>query len=114
MVGRSINHDLVFETLWGRVLEAWDDEKAHAAVLDYAVRTHALAELAASYRALKDDPDKGPLAKKKMQALVVTVTLMLESRRAPKGRPVPWWLTMSATLVCALVVAYLTLALLHR
>ena len=30
--------DLVFDTLWKRTLEEWDDDKRHAAVLDYAER----------------------------------------------------------------------------
>ena len=30
--------DLVFDTLWKRVLEAWDDDKPHVAILDYAIR----------------------------------------------------------------------------
>ena len=30
--------DPIFDALWARVLEAWDDEKRHAALLDHALR----------------------------------------------------------------------------
>jgi hypothetical protein len=31
--------DPVLEALWKRVLEAWDDDKTHAALLDHAMRS---------------------------------------------------------------------------
>jgi len=50
--------DAVLEALWKRVLDAWDDEKTHAALIEHAMRAQRLPETAGRYRALIDDPDK--------------------------------------------------------
>jgi hypothetical protein len=104
--------DAVLEALWKRVLETWDDEKAHAAVIDHAMREHRLPETAARYRALVEDPDKGALAKKKLDAIVVAATQMLMALKTPKpGKGVPIPITLSALGVCAVLLAWLGWAL---
>jgi hypothetical protein len=104
--------DAVLEALWKRVLEAWDDEKAHAALIDHAMREQQLPEAAGRYRALVDDPDKGALAKKKLDAIVLAATQMLLALKTPRsGNKVPLPITLSAFGVCAVLLAWLGWAL---
>lgn len=104
--------DRVLDALWERVLAAWGDEKAHAAVLDHALRANLLPEIAGRYRALVDDPEKGPVAKKKLDALVLAATNMLFSTKTPKpGQGVPIQITLSAFGICVALLAWLAFAL---
>lgn len=99
--------DAVLEALWKRVLGAWDDEKTHAALIEHAIREQRLPETAARYRALIDDPDKGALARKKLDAIVLAATQMLMALKTPKPGKVPVSITLSAFGVCALLLAWL-------
>ena len=103
--------DPVLEALWARVVEAWDDDKTHAALLDHAVRVQALPEIAGRYRQLVDDPKKGELAKKKLDAIVAAATQMLMSMKTPKPGKTPLPITLSAAGVCALLLAWLAYAM---
>ena len=103
--------DAVLEALWERVLEAWDDEKAHAALIDHALREQRLPDAAGRYRALVDDPDKGALAKKKLDAIVLAATQMLMAMKTPKPGKVPLSITLSAFGVCALLLGWLAWAM---
>ncbi len=99
--------DAVLEALWGRVLEAWDEDRAHAALLEYALRSQELPEVASRYRALLDDPQKGPLAKKKLDAIVTSATSMLWSTKTPTVGKVPLPITLSAFGVSFALLAWL-------
>jgi hypothetical protein len=99
--------DPVLEALWKRVLEAWDDDKTHAALLDQAMRSQTLPEIAGRYRALSEDPKKGPLAKKKLDAIVLAATQMLLSMKTPKPGKTPLPITLSAAGVAALLLGWL-------
>jgi hypothetical protein len=107
-------HDPLFDALWERVLSGWDDDKAHSAVLDHAIRTHALPELAGRYRPLASDPNKGEIAKKKLDAIVIAATQMLMSMRTPKPGKVPLPITLSAVAVSMIMLAWLAFALWGR
>lgn len=98
--------DLIFDTLWSRVLEAWDDDSTHAALLDYALRTENLPTAAGRYRALKDDPDKGETAKKQLDAIVLTATQLLFSMKTPPRPNVPWAFVGAVALLCALALGW--------
>jgi hypothetical protein len=107
--------DPVFEALWSRVLEAWDDEKTHAALLEHAIREQRLPDAAGRYRALKDDATKGERARKKLDAIVIAATQMLMAMKTPARVKVPWQITLSAVLVCLFLLAWLGLAIFrHR
>jgi hypothetical protein len=106
--------DPVLEALWKRVVEAWDDDKPHAAVLEHALREQQLPELAGRYRTLVDDPEKGALAKKKLDGIVLAATQMLMSMKTPKPGKVPLPITLSAFAVSALLLSWLAYALLHH
>lgn len=107
--------EATFEGVWKRVLEAWDDDTTHHAALVHALKTESLAEIAGRYRELLDDPDRGALAKKKIDGVVVAATqLMLATKTQPREK-VPWQWTASVAAVFVLVVAFLAYKLvLHR
>jgi hypothetical protein len=99
--------DIVFDTLWGRVLEAWDDDKPHHAALDYALKTQRLPNLAGKYRALVDDPEKGARAQKKIDGIVVAATQMMMATKTPPRTKTPWQWTLSVAIISALVCGWL-------
>jgi hypothetical protein len=103
--------DPVLEALWKRVVEAWDDDKTHAALLDHALRAQRLPEIAGRYRVLVEDPDKGALAKKKLDAIVAAATQMLWSMKTPKPGSVPLPITLTAFAISALLLAWVAWAL---
>ncbi len=84
--------DEALDTLWKLALAEWNEPKRHAALLELALGTNRLPDLAGRYRALKDDPEKGALAKKRLDAIVVAATQMLmataSSRTKAKTPPV--------------------------
>lgn len=106
--------DAVLEALWGRVVERWDDEGVHAAVLEHAVRAQRLPDLAGRYRALADDADRGPLAKKRLDAIVARATTMLLSMQTPKPQKIPLSITLSAFGICAFLLGLLGWAMWGR
>ncbi|HEY8038878.1 MAG TPA: hypothetical protein VIF15_03760 [Polyangiaceae bacterium] len=103
--------DPVLDALWKRVLEAWDEDKPHAALLEHALRSEALPQIAGRYRALTDDPEKGPLAKKKLDAIVMAATQMLMSMKTPKPGKTPLPITLSAVGICVLLLGWVAYAL---
>ncbi|MDP9002257.1 MAG: hypothetical protein M3O46_19360 [Myxococcota bacterium] len=105
------SQDPVLDALWMRVLERWDDEHLHAALLELALGTQALPEIAGRYRALVDDPEKGEVAKKKVDAIVIAATQMLMSMRTPKPGKVPLPITLSAFAICMVTLSWLAFAL---
>ena len=99
--------DALFEALWTKVVESWDDDKPHQAILQHALSTQNLPELAGRYRKLKDDPEKGPRAQKKIDGIVVAATQMLMATKTPPRTKTPLSWTLSAAMLFALVIAFL-------
>ena len=99
--------DAIFDALWKRVLEAWDDDKPHQAALSYAIEKQMLPTIAGRYRKLFDDPEKGERAKKKIDAIVTAATQMLFATKTPPREKIPWQWTASVAVVMGLVVAFL-------
>lgn len=99
--------DALFEALWAKVLERWDDDKPHQTLLQHALDKQKLPELAGRYRALKDDPDKGARAQKKIDGIVVAATQMLMATKSPPRTKTPWTWTASAALLFGLVIAFI-------
>jgi hypothetical protein len=106
--------DAVLEALWQRAIEAWADERAHAALLEHAMGSGALPEIASRYRRLADDPDKGPGAEKRLERIVVAATQMLLATKMPRPGKTPLSITLSAVAVCLLLMAWLAFALWGR
>lgn len=103
----SEDSDAVLEALWSRVLEAWEDDKPHHAALDYALKAQKLPELAGRYRALKDDPEKGARAQKKIDGIIVAATQMMMATKTPPRTKTPWQWTASVAIASAIVCAWL-------
>lgn len=103
----AMGNDALFEALWKRVLESWDEDKPHAAILDHAVRSEMLPELAGRYRAHKEVPGHEERAKKKLDALIVAATQMLMATKTEKPEKAPWQLTVGVALVCVIVLVWL-------
>lgn len=106
--------DVVFEKLWQRVVEAWDDEKVHGAFLDYAIRAQKLPDAAGRYRSLKDDPARSALAKKKLDGIVLAATQMLMSMKTPPRTKVPLSITLSAFAVCLILLGWVAFLVFGR
>jgi FMN-dependent NADH-azoreductase len=106
--------DPIFESLWSRVLEAWDEDKPHQAILEYALRAERLPDLAGRYRVLKEDAAKGERAKKQIDALVNAATQMMLAMKTPARVKPPASLTLTAFAIAALVMALLAWAVFGR
>jgi hypothetical protein len=103
--------DPILDALWERVLVAWGEDKTHAALLEHALRVQALPEVAGRYRALVDDPERGAVARKKLDLIVVTATQSLMAMKTPKPGKTPLSITLSAFGVCAALLGWLAWAL---
>ena len=104
-------NDPVLEALWARALEAWDDDRAHAALLAHALSAQLLPELAGRYRALADDADRSAGAKKRLDAIVVAATSTLMAMKTPRPGKVPIPITLTAFAVSMLLLGYLAWAI---
>ncbi len=107
--------DPAFEELWKRVLEAWDDDKTHGAMLEYALRTEQLADVAGRYRAIKEkDPSKAEKAQKRLDAIVIAATQLMMSMKTPQSTKVPLPITLSAAGIFIVTLAFLAWILLQK
>ncbi len=111
----ELGADPLFEALWAKVIEAWDDDKTHASVLEYALTAEKLPDLAGRYRHLKDhDPEKRDKAQKRLDAIVLAATQLMMSMRTPPNTKIPLPITLSVAGLFACAVAFAAYALLHR
>lgn len=106
----------LLDALWKRVLEAWDEDKPHQALLEYALRAQKLPDVAGRYRAIKEsDPEKATRAQKKIDGIVIAATqLLMATKSAPeqyKMSPTTTALLFAATL---LFLAWLGHVVFHR
>lgn len=105
--------DAIFEALWKRTLEAWDDDKPHNAILDHALKSEKLPDLAGRYRELKDDPVKGARAQKRIDAIVLAATQMMLATKTPPRTKTPWQWSAAAIATFVIVCAWLYFQLVH-
>lgn len=106
--------DPTLDALWTHVLEDFDAEARHNAVLAYAAQQQKLPELARLYRGERENPARTQICDKKMQGIVVAATMLLESAKTPKRASIPWSITLSAFAVAAILIGLLAHALLRR
>jgi hypothetical protein len=106
--------DPLLDTLWKQVLDAWDEDKRHGALLEYAVRGGKLPDLAGLYRSLREDPDKGKRAQKQLDAIVLSATQMMLAMKSPERTKVPLPITLSAAGIFVAMLLFLAYALFHR
>jgi hypothetical protein len=104
----------LLEALWKRVIEDWEDEKTHAALLQHAVRVGALPEIAGRYRTVASDPTKAEVAQKKINGIMAAATEMLMSMKTPRPGKVPLPITLSALAICLTMLGWLAMVLWGR
>jgi hypothetical protein len=97
----------VFEMLWKNVLERWEEDPPHRAVLEHALKTENLPELAGRYRALKDDAEKGERAQKKIDGIVAAAMQLMMATKTPPRTKTPWQWSAAAAVVFLIVCAWL-------
>lgn len=105
--------DVILETLWDRALEAWDEDKVHVALLDFALRRSKLPDLAGRYRKVKDDPKLGPRAQKRLDAIVIAATQMMMATKTPVRTKNPPWLNATAATITVLLLGGLIYAVFY-
>ncbi len=111
----EVQPDPIMAALWTRALESWDDDKVHLALLDHAMRTQNLPDLAGRYRVVQDagDEAKAPIAKKRLDAIVVAATHMLLAMKSPPRQGLPRSITLSAAGVCVFLVSLVAYAIMR-
>jgi hypothetical protein len=102
-------NDAMLEALWARVVEAWDDDKPHHALLEYAIREQKLPDVAGRYRKVKDaEPERAARAQKKLDGIVIAATQMLMAMKTPAPTTkAPPWLTLTAFFVSVVLLGWL-------
>ncbi len=103
-----------FEALWQRVLERWEDDKPHAAILEFALRTEQLPEIAGRYRKLLEDPARAERAQKRLDAIVLAATQLLLSMKTPPTTKVPLSISLSAFGIFLFTLCFVAYMFLHR
>lgn len=106
--------DPIFEALWARALDAWEDDKPHHALVEHALRAQKLPDLAGRYRGLFEDPARGERARKQIDRIVAAATQLMFATKTPTRTKTPWSWTASAAIVFAIVVTWLFFALFKR
>jgi len=97
----------VLDALWTGVINGWDDDDRHRKFLDHARETGALMEAARRYGSLRDDPERGELAKKRLGAISLLVTNELYATKSPPPtKKAPRWLVALAVLVCVVLLGW--------
>jgi hypothetical protein len=96
----------LFEQLWTRTLEDWGNQKMHDALLDLAKAQEKLADLGGRYRVIVEANDeRSAYAKKRIDAIVITVTFMLTAAKT-EPKQAPKWFKWVVMLVCGSVIAW--------
>jgi hypothetical protein len=96
----------VLDALWTGVINGWDDDDRHRKFLDHAREVGGLMEAARRYGSLRDDPERGALAKKRLGAISLLVTNELYATRSPQTKKAPRWLVALAVVVCVALLGW--------
>ena len=78
--------DPVLEALWKKVLDHWDDDRAHGEFLDHCQQADQLVEAAVRYRGMTGDRERGPTAQKRLAAVGLLAVAKLEATRTTQRR----------------------------
>lgn len=81
--------DTLFEALWKKVVDDWENDAAHGTFLQHCQDNGQLAEAAARYRGMSGDSERGPSAEKRLQAVAMLAIANLESQRSSTARRPP-------------------------
>lgn len=103
------------DLLWANVEARWDDDKAHAAFLEFAAAKGELPEAAGRYREIKDaGGPRSELAQKKLSAIMLIAMQMLASERTDPAKKPPKWLTFVVFAVSFAIVAWVARLVFRR
>ncbi len=95
---------IVFRALWSGVVNDFDNDERHAKFLDHAHRTDRLLDAARRYSTLKDDPELGAQAQKRLAGITLLAThAMLATKSTPRRRPPPWVYVLTVVVCCSLL-----------
>jgi len=98
---------VILDALWTGVVNGWDDDDRHRKFLDYARETGGLMEAARRYGSLRDDPERGDLAKKRLAAISLLMTNELYATRTSQPlKKAPTWLVALAVTVCVALLGW--------
>jgi hypothetical protein len=101
--------DTTLEALWKNVLDRWENDAAHHAFLEHCQRSGALDEAAVRYRGMKGDRERGPIAEKRLAAVLILALSKLEvtrSRPEPTPSALGKWLLVSFFLAGSLLLLW--------
>jgi hypothetical protein len=106
-------NDPELEALWKRVLDGWEQDRAHGAFLEHCQQSGQLAEAAARYRGMVGDRQRGELAKKRLEGVAVLAIAALEASRTPSSggrrQTGAWLLVLFFVAASIALLAYLGL-----
>jgi hypothetical protein len=106
---------VVLDALWSGVINGWDDDERHTKFLDHARNVGALPEAARRYGKLKEDPERGELAKKRLGAIALLATQQLYATRTSKTtKRANRWIVMVGVAVCLALLGWAALAFTGR
>ncbi len=101
--------DPIFDALWKRVIDRWEDERAHAELLQHAQVTEQLAEAASRYAAARADPNRAAVAEKRIEAVSLLATSALLADRADRLPTLPRWFTFALAVALSATVGFVLL-----
>lgn len=96
---------IVFDALWSGVVNGFENDERHAKFLDHAHRNGRLLDAARRYAALKDDPERGEAANKRLAAITMLATQEMLATKSTRRRRPPPWLYVLTVLVCGGLLA---------
>jgi hypothetical protein len=110
--GESVSEG--FAEAWAALEADWDNEKLHHAALELAKITGEMPILGGRYRAIVErNTERSAYAKKRIDALVLTATLMLQSERTEPQKP-SRWLSYGIALLCGAAVLWVARTIFNR
>ncbi len=101
--------DSTLEALWKNVIDNWDNDASHAQFLQHCQSTEQLAEAAARYAGMGGDRDRGPAAKKRLDAVTILATSSLLALRSERSSGLPKWFTWLTLFVFSALGGYVLL-----
>jgi hypothetical protein len=97
------------DVLWKNVLERWEDDAVHQAFLQHCRNGECLGEAAARYAGMETDADKGPAARKRLEAVAALAAASLQASREPRRTFRAHGLIVLAAAMLGALAAYVLL-----
>ena len=98
---------VVLDALWSGVINDWEDDSRHTKFLDHARIAGALPEAARRYGRIKEDPERGDLAKRRLAAIALLATNDLYATRTGKpSKRLAQWVLAAGLAVCTALLGW--------